>query len=160
MATIDGEDIPVDWEGAPGGQRAWATVAGRRYTLDVVATAPGQLSLLVDGRSCEAGLDGEQLHLNGRVYRAAVERDTGLVANRASAAAHGPAQLKPPISGLIVSIHVALGDAVQQGQTVIVLEAMKMQMELKAPRSGHVLSLQVEPRQEVGPTQILLTIGD
>ncbi|MGH2520497.1 MAG: acetyl-CoA carboxylase biotin carboxyl carrier protein subunit [Chloroflexota bacterium] len=161
VATINGEAIPVDWEGAPGAQRAWATVAGRRYALDVVATAPGQLSLLIDGCSCEAGLGNGQLHLNGRLYEAAVERDTGLATSRAAAAAaHGPAQLKPPIPGLIVSIHVVVGDAVQQGQTVIVLEAMKMQMELKAPRSGHVLTVQAEPRQEVGLTQVLLTIGD
>jgi biotin carboxyl carrier protein len=59
-----------------------------------------------------------------------------------------------------VATPVAPGAAVKKGQVVIVLESMKMENELKAPRDGKVLSVKVAPRQTVEQNQVLLVIGD
>jgi pyruvate carboxylase subunit B len=56
----------------------------------------------------------------------------------ASAAAAGPAPLVAPMPGLIVRVNVEAGDAVQAGQGLVVMEAMKMENELRAPAAGRV----------------------
>ena len=75
-----------------------------------------------------------------------------------SAAAH-PAgregRIKAPIPGVITRILVAVGDEVEAGQSVVVLEAMKMENEIKAPRNGVVRKLAVKPGQGVSLNEVL-----
>lgn len=59
----------------------------------------------------------------------------------ASAGPTGPAPLKAPMPGLIVRIHVQVGDQVQAGQGLVVMEAMKMENELRATAAGRVKSI-------------------
>jgi len=60
--------------------------------------------------------------------------------------------------GLIVSIPVSEGQAVTKGQTIVVLESMKMENELKAPRDGTISSIKVTPRQSVEQGQPLVVL--
>jgi len=62
-----------------------------------------------------------------------------------SAAAAGPAPLKAPMPGLVVRIHVAVGDTVQAGQGLVVMEAMKMENELRTTAAGTVKAIHVTP---------------
>jgi pyruvate carboxylase subunit B len=57
---------------------------------------------------------------------------------------HGPAPLVAPMPGLIVRVAVQVGDAVEAGQSLVVMEAMKMENELRAAARGTVKSIQVE----------------
>ena len=57
--------------------------------------------------------------------------------------AGGPAVLVSPMPGVVVKVNVREGDLVEEGDTVAVVEAMKMQNELPAPRSGRVASIHV-----------------
>ena len=67
--------------------------------------------------------------------------------------------LKAPLPGVITSIEVAVGDAVKKGQTVVVLEAMKMQNNINAENDGTVTSITVIMGDSVMEGTVLLTIG-
>ena len=67
--------------------------------------------------------------------------------------------LKAPLPGVITSIDVAVGDAVKKGQTVVVLEAMKMQNNINAENDGTVTSIAVNKGDSVMEGPVLLTIG-
>jgi biotin carboxyl carrier protein len=73
-------------------------------------------------------------------------------------AAGGEFQLKAPMPGLIVSVLIEDGQAIEKGQVLVVLESMKMQNELKAPRAGTVERIRVKAGETVEQRQILLTI--
>jgi biotin carboxyl carrier protein len=60
--------------------------------------------------------------------------------------------------GLVIGVAVVDGQAVQKGDVLVVLESMKMQNELKAPRSGQVTRLRVKPGDRVEQQEILLTL--
>ncbi len=77
-------------------------------------------------------------------------------ATRHAVAADG--SLISPMHGRVVRVEVALGDAVEQGAVVLVLEAMKMEHRLLAPRSGRVRELKVTPGQQVAARQLLAHI--
>jgi biotin carboxyl carrier protein len=64
----------------------------------------------------------------------------------------------PPMPGKITEVNVAVGDAVEEGQTVCILEAMKMFNELKAAQSGTVKEVNVEVGSAVTPNDILILI--
>jgi biotin carboxyl carrier protein len=75
-----------------------------------------------------------------------------------AADAHGQAVIKAVMPGKIVRVLVAVGDEVAAGQGVIVVEAMKMQNELKAPRDGRVAAIEVKEHDSVNAGARLLTI--
>ncbi len=70
----------------------------------------------------------------------------------------GEITIRAPMPGLIVAITVKEGDEIKAGQTVVILESMKMQNELKAPRDGTVQRISVEAGQTVEQKKILVTI--
>jgi acetyl/propionyl-CoA carboxylase alpha subunit len=77
---------------------------------------------------------------------------------RAHAAATGPAPIKAPMPGLIVRINVKPGDAVEAGQGVVVMEAMKMENELRAIAGGTVRSVEVVAGQAVEKGALLVAL--
>jgi acetyl/propionyl-CoA carboxylase alpha subunit len=68
----------------------------------------------------------------------------------------GPASLVAPMPGLIVRVSVSPGDAVQAGQGLVVMEAMKMENELRAPAAGTVKTVMVEPGKAVEKGAVLV----
>jgi biotin carboxyl carrier protein len=71
----------------------------------------------------------------------------------------GDGRLKAPIPGIIARVLIELGQTVEAGQPVLVLEAMKMENEVVAPRSGTVISLSARPGQTVILHQLLAEIS-
>jgi pyruvate carboxylase subunit B len=86
------------------------------------------------------------------------ERERRLTQRSGSVAATGEIMIKSPMPGLIVAVPVSEGQAVKKGQTVVVLESMKMENELKAPRDGTVASIKVAPRQSVEQHEPLVVL--
>jgi biotin carboxyl carrier protein len=142
-------------------------VNGETYTVDFVSVS-GQpvYSLLVDGKSYEAHVypsdEGLQVLLHGKLYLADVEDErerrlrsalSGMVSET------GEYMLKAPMPGLIVSIPVDEGQAIEKGDVLLVLESMKMQNELKSPRAGTISRIRVKPGQSVEQKQILLSVN-
>jgi acetyl/propionyl-CoA carboxylase alpha subunit len=78
--------------------------------------------------------------------------------SRANAAASGPAPIKAPMPGLIVRINVKPGDVVEAGQGVVVMEAMKMENELRATAGGTVTSVEVVEGQAVEKGALLVAL--
>lgn len=122
-------------------------------TVDVVATElqPGLWLLNAQGRIFEAGVtpDGEKLQvsLHGRVYTV----DIGDPRRRALSGSGGRAsavtEVSSPMPGKVISVLVAVGDTVREGQGLVVVEAMKMENEYKAPRAGKVAWIGVQAGQ-------------
>jgi acetyl-CoA/propionyl-CoA carboxylase biotin carboxyl carrier protein len=72
--------------------------------------------------------------------------------------AAGAGQVSVPMQGTIVKVLVAVGDAVEVGQAVCVLEAMKMENQIEAEKAGTVTEIKVEPGQGVGAGDVVLVI--
>lgn len=103
----------------------------------------------------------------GREWRLAVgERDFDLevltpveaIEASAAAAAVGPSRLDAPIPGKVVKVHVSVGDEVEAGQPLVVLEAMKMENELTATQAGKVMAVHVEPGQTIDAGGLLVEL--
>ncbi len=144
-------------------------VNGESFELDFQMLGSGGLvSLLLNQRSFEGAVDEHdegwwQVLLRGEVYEATVqdERVYRLAKARGELAADtGEVMIKSPMPGVIVKTPVQVGDTVRQGQTVIILESMKMENELKATRDAVVLTVKVAAGQAVEKNEVLLVIGD
>lgn len=143
------------------------SVNGKVMDVDF-ETISGQpvYSLLLDGKSFEAYVyEGEeelQVLLLGRQYPVTVEDERE---KRLKAAAGGGVvdtgefQLKAPMPGLVVSIPAQEAQPVKKGDVLLILESMKMQNELKAPRDGKVGRVRVKAGESVEQRQVLLTLA-
>ncbi len=118
---------------------------------------PNTLQVTVDGKSHTVTFDGDNATLNGKTYSVSVSEG-------ASAAAHPPAgsegtDLVAPMPGAVIRILKEAGDSVAEGEAVIILEAMKMEMEVKSPSAGIVQSIEVSQGDQVTANQSLASIA-
>lgn len=124
---------------------------GEEHEVDVLRPSPEALTMLIDHHSWEAGAvrtsDGWMVDVVGVAHDVAVV-DPRRKALRMSAGAAG-GTLTTQMPGRIVRVLVAVGDAVKKGQPVMVVEAMKMENELKSPVDGHVAEILVAEGQTV-----------
>jgi biotin carboxyl carrier protein len=116
---------------------------GKDFPLDVSAVGPTVLSLLVNGRSYEVKKEKNgaetQIAVGHQRFTAAVRDPRSLRSRRSrESAGHGVKKLNAPMPGKVVRILAAEGTSVEAGQGVLVIEAMKMQNELKSPKKGIV----------------------
>jgi biotin carboxyl carrier protein len=142
------------------------SVDGKIYEVDFESVS-GQpvYSLIVDGKSHESYVaqvdDIWQVLLRGRLYPVSVEdeREKRLRAAAGGGVAEtGEFHLKAPMPGLVVTIPVAEGQEVKNGQVLLILESMKMQNELKSPRDGKVNRIKVKAGESVEQRQTLLSV--
>jgi biotin carboxyl carrier protein len=150
-----GEDNhEVDVVRVPGGFEI--VMGAERQRVDVIRLdgAVASLRFVDDGRSFSVSYQKGE----GRQWRVAVgERDFDLetltpveaIEAIAAAATVGPSRLTAPIPGKVVKVHVEVGDEVEAGQPLVVLEAMKMENELTAEQAGTVTAVHVEPGRTV-----------
>ena len=141
------------------------TIDGAVYPIDLRAIDEATFSLLINNASHEALVETDhgEIHvlLRGRLYTTRVEDERASRLSRSGGGLHagsGEVTIKSPMPGLIVAIAVSEGQAVKKGQTVVVLESMKMENELKAPRDGTITAIKVSPRQSVEQHQPLAVL--
>jgi biotin carboxyl carrier protein len=143
--TIDGKMHQVELARSPGA-KPLCRLDGRELIVDAVEAGRDVLSIVIDGRAWEVKRErvGADMHLMiaGERYAAEV-RDPRSFRSRKGAGAglEGPKKLVSPMPGKIVRVLVAAGAEVEAGQGVIVVEAMKMQNEVKSPKKGKVSKL-------------------
>lgn len=144
---IDGKPHKVELE--QHGQTWKCRVDGHDIEVDAAVTARDVLSILVGNKAYEAkrefSLSGETHVIIGSERFAAEVRDPRSLRSRKAAAGstEGPQKIAAPMPGKVVRILVKQGDAVEAGQGVIVVEAMKMQNEIKSPKKGTVQKIAV-----------------
>ncbi len=161
--TLEGRDEEVEFH-AEGG-RLWLEVEGRRLEADFHRLPDGEVySLLVNGRSYEVRVvhtgNGIEVTRHGATVSVEVRHplEKLLQATQRDAAGTGGETITAPMPGLVVAIRVKPGERVAPGQSVVVVEAMKMQNELLAHRGGVVSEVLVAERATVGAGQILLKL--
>jgi biotin carboxyl carrier protein len=139
---------------------------GVSYSVDARAIQPGRWSLLMaDGRSHEVaivanGHDGAAtVFLDGSVVPIGIRDPRRRRYAPGAHATDGPVRILAPMPGKVVRVLAAPGDAVSPRQSVIVVEAMKMENELRAPRAGIVGEVLVREGALVDAGTLLLTIG-
>jgi biotin carboxyl carrier protein len=145
--------------------RVIATIDGRRLEADAVKISPGVYSILLNGRSLEVRVEALAdglllLHTGGRANRVDVEdprswrRSRGRKIDLA-----GRQQVRAPMAGKIVRVLVAPGQHVESGQGLLVVEAMKMQNEIRSPKPGTVERLAAKEGETVNAGEILAEIA-
>ncbi|MEZ5276543.1 MAG: biotin/lipoyl-containing protein [Opitutaceae bacterium] len=150
--SIDGQDtVKIDDRAVP---------------IDMQASTDGTLhSLLINGRShavrLQANEDCYRVQIGGEIYEVVVEDErTHRLAGVKSALGGqaGEVVIKAPMPGVIVETSVAAGDTVTKGQTLVVLESMKMHNEFKAPKDGTIHALRVKKGDKVDKNAVMLTL--
>lgn len=157
VVEVNGE--AKDVELTRDGRSVTATVDGREYMIDASEPEPGGFLLKHEGRVFEAHADGKSVTLGGRTYETKVADPKRLRGSALGAAAeHGHAEIRTAMPGKVVRILKAAGDPVAKGDGVIVVEAMKMQNELKSPKDGVVGEFKVAEDTTVGAGDVLVVI--
>jgi biotin carboxyl carrier protein len=136
---------------------------GREFPLDVVSLQDGVLSLLWAGKSYEVKQDGVGAETNvvvGHERFSSSVRDPRSFRSRqrAGASEHGVKKVTAPMPGKVVRLLAGVGAQVEAGQSIIVIEAMKMQNELKAPKTGVVKKINVTEGAAVEAGQSLAEV--
>ena len=151
------------------GRDGRVAVEGRELEASLTATGtPHGHSLLVGGSSfallASRGHGGEwQLEINGRTVPARVlDAHRARVRELSVAAGEGGevASLRAPMPGLVVGVAVDEGEAVEEGDTVLIVEAMKMENELRAPGPARVTRVLAAPGEAVEKGQVLVEFGE
>lgn len=159
---IEGHSHQVEMERTENGFDC--IVDGEAFSLDVVMTARDVLSILHNGRQYEAkreySLLGETHIIAGSERFAAEVRDPrSLRSRRAAAGAEtGPARIIAPMPGIVIRLLVSQGDDVEAGQGVAVVEAMKMQNELKSSKKGKITRIAVKEAAAVNAGDLLVVV--
>jgi biotin carboxyl carrier protein len=160
VTTVNNKTFEIDIQ--PDGS---LLVNGEKREVDFRALGPSQYSILDEHMSYELTIeereDAIEVLMRGRLYDVEVlDERAQLLASRSGGlqAESGEISIKSPMPGLIVAVKVDTGQEVKAGQTVIILESMKMQNELKAPRDGVVQSITVQPGQTVEQNKVLVKI--
>lgn len=138
-------------------------IDGRALQADASEVSPGVYSILIDGKSFEVRVEPFAGRLRvatgGREIEASV-RDPREWQRRGHGAAEseGRQQILAPMPGKVVRLLVVTGEAVEAGQGIVVVEAMKMQNEIRSPKSGTVERLAVAEGQAVNAGEVVATI--
>lgn len=158
--TIDGKNYRLELARADG--RWCCRLDGCEIEVDAVLARPDVLSLRIGNLAYEVKCErvANDLHLWVGNARFAVEvRDPRSLGSRARAVDdHGPKKLTAPMPGKIVRVLVNEGAEVGAGAGVLVVEAMKMQNEIKSPKKGTIQKILVREGDAVNSGDVLAIV--
>jgi len=159
-AEIDGRQIVVELDERDG--RVAARIDQRAYDLEVLRPEPG-VYLIFDGdrvfeaRAWTIAPDLLRVEIGNRTFGAKIIDRS----HRRASAEHGDEgrqQLIAPMHGKVVRVLLAQGDEVKAGQGVVVVEAMKMQNEIKSTKAGRIIEIRVNEGATVNANQVLAVV--
>ncbi|HEY3582293.1 MAG TPA: biotin/lipoyl-containing protein [Pyrinomonadaceae bacterium] len=131
------------------GERVSAEIDGRHYDLVAREIEPGFYLFFLGDKVREFRVDENVNIIDPKRLRSG---------QNSSGHHHGTAQIVAPMPGKVVRVQVEAGATVEKGAGVIVVEAMKMQNEMKAPRAGVVVTLNVQPGDTVNAGDVLVVL--
>jgi len=138
------------------------SVGGTPHRAELAEVVPAWFTLIVDGQTHDLGVWDHAglrtLMLDGRPCAVEVRRTRPPSAQGQPGRGHRGGGVVAPMPGLLVALHVGEGAQVGMGQPLVIMEAMKMQMEVRAPHDGVIRRVHVTPGQELTAGQLLVTI--
>ena len=145
------------------GKKAIVTLNGQTYTVEILRAGDGWLDLRFSASpsvpesvfTAHISPDGTKrwVTINGQTFM--LTQSTG-AAKRSGAAHHAAGALTAPMPGQIRAVQVAEGETVSKGQTLVVVEAMKMEIKVAAPFEGVVKTVKAKPGQTVEKDELLV----
>lgn len=159
--TIEGQKHRLELDRSDGGWHC--KLDGRDVQLDAVLARRDVLSLLVQGKAYEIKRErtptDTHLWVGSARYSAEVADPRSLRSRKASAGLnHGPIKLVAPMPGKVVRVLISEKSEVEAGQGVLVVEAMKMQNELKSPKKGTVQKIMASEGAAVNAGDVLAVV--
>jgi biotin carboxyl carrier protein len=159
---IDGQARQVEIAPGDAAGRWQIRIDGKPVEADACLLRPGVLSLIIMGVAHRVVLDADlaepALHLGARRIAWQADDPRSFRSRRRHGGAEGPITLKASMPGRVVRVLVERGAQVAAHQGVVVIEAMKMQNELKSPKEGRIADLRVAPGDTVASGQALAVI--
>jgi len=160
-AIVDGERLDVELVRTITGAIE-AEIDGKKYVLDLQSVEPGVYWLQWKNRSIEISVssngDGYAVAVSGRRLSVEVIDSRAALRKAGRQGDAGAVELRAPMPGKVVKVLVREGDSVQSNQGLIVIEAMKMQNEVKSPKSGVVRKLGVKESAAVNSGDLLAIV--
>ena len=160
---VGGEERTVVLDSAPGGGDETLVTIDEAEPIAIevdAAELPGFVSFRSGGLTHRAYVtrDGASFDVTVGSRRFQVQQVTGSGRGRGvvGGAEDAPGEISSPLAGVVVEVRVAVGDVLEAGTTVLVLEAMKMQNEVLIPLDGTVTAVHVSARDSVEQGQLLV----
>ncbi|HKY05141.1 MAG TPA: biotin/lipoyl-containing protein [Blastocatellia bacterium] len=159
-AEIDGRPAKIEF--SESGDRVTATIDGRSYEVEVARPEEGVYLLfhgdkVFEARVWDAEADSLKVQLRDQTFSAKIidlkQRRSG-----ADQSHEGQQHLVAPMPGKVVRVLHRVGDQVEAGQGVVVVEAMKMQNEVKSSKAGRVIEVRVTEGATVNAGQLLAIV--
>ena len=113
-------------------------------------------TVTVNGKKYSVKLDGDKATVNGKAYDVAIK--AGIEETSSTSSGEGK-EVNAALPGNVLRVEVSEGEEVSEGDVLLVVEAMKMETEIKSPYSGKILSINVAQGDTVKNGQTLVTIG-
>jgi biotin carboxyl carrier protein len=159
---IDGREETLEWQQDGETCRFRFESDNSEQIASVVRVEPDLYSVLSGGRSLEVrverNVEGTFVVVSGRRYAVETLDPRQWTPNSRGASVEGRTEVIAPMPGKVVHVLVAEGDLVEAGQGIVVVEAMKMQNEMKAARSGRVSTLRAIEGASVNAGEVLAAI--
>jgi acetyl/propionyl-CoA carboxylase alpha subunit len=157
---IDGRTYEVELNPLPmNGSGISVSIAGKIVhvqTNDSGTPAGGMEWFMIDGRAVEVSIDSDFNWIETRrgTFPLKIQDQSSFV----SSLQNGDGRVKAPIPGQVTQLLVQVGEQVTVGQPLLILEAMKMENEIRSPRSGKILTINVVQGQSVSLNELLFEI--
>jgi biotin carboxyl carrier protein len=159
-AEIDGRPVSVELDQRDG--RVSATIDGRDYEVEVLLPEEGAYLIFAGGQVYDArawyeSANSLRIKLRDRLFTVnVIDRKHRRAA--ADQSQEGRQYLIAPMPGKVARVLLNVGDDVAAGQGVVVVEAMKMQNEIKSPKAGRVVEVRVSEGATVNANQVLAVV--
>lgn len=141
------------------------TINGNQYEVDILNIEENIAQLEVNGTPYEVQLDREiKSTKTPKLMRTTAVPSTdshpSVAKTSSPAAPKGGGNIKSPLPGVVLDVHVKEGDLVKIGQKLLTLEAMKMENNIESDKDGKVVSIKARKGDSVMEGDILIVIGD
>ena len=155
--TVNGVTWPIRLEVE--GDRVAAHWGAEESVLNVRAVEPGVYHVLHEGRSVTVVMAEHGCAVaDGRVFAVTVTDPRSAAAGNGAGARSGQLKIASPMPGKVIRVLVAAGEAVTAGQGLVVVEAMKMQNEMQAPRDATVVTVNAVDAATVVAGEVLMVL--
>jgi biotin carboxyl carrier protein len=140
------------------------SIDGHEFLVDGKKTGRTNYSLIVDNRSFEIEVDNSEdeyrVLVDGRNYRVNMvdERRVRVGGAQGGLQLQGRQKVSVPMPGKVIAVLVSEGDAVEKGQGLVIVEAMKMENEVRSPINGEIKEIRVEPGATVEGGAVLVVV--